>query len=68
MTTAPLPPESRRGQDDQPDLDQLLLVVLILLADLRDHIRGDNQVSPNELVTRIRAVSAVIRRVRGAMP
>lgn len=66
MATAPAEP--RGGQDDQPDLDQLLLVVLILLADLRDHIRGDNQRNPNEMVTRIRAVSAVIRRVRGATP
>jgi hypothetical protein len=43
-------------------------VVLILLADIRDHLRGDNQRTPAELVTRIRAVSAVLRRIRAANP
>jgi hypothetical protein len=42
-------------------------VVLILLADIRD-LRGDNQRTPAELVTRIRAVSAVLRRIRAANP
>jgi hypothetical protein len=68
MSTAPLPPEPRDGQDEPPSTDQALLVVLILLADIRDHLRGDNQRTPAELVTRIRAVSAVLRRIRAANP
>jgi len=68
MTAAPLPPEHRNGQDGPPDVDQLLLVVLILLADLRDHVSGPDDRTPAELLVRIRAVSAVIRRVRASAP
>jgi hypothetical protein len=67
MTPTP-PKEPRNGQDDPPDIDQVLLVVLILLADLRDHLVGPDDRTNLELVTRIRAISAVLRRIRTATP
>ena len=62
MTTTP-PPEPRDGQDEPPDLGQVLFVVLLLLADIREHLHGRDDRDPADLLLRISAVAAVLRRV-----
>lgn len=70
MTTGPLEPPD--GQEDEPpDVRQALLVVLLLLGDVRAHLRGQGDADPADLLLRLAAVAAVLRRIRdrlGALP
>lgn len=65
MSLAPLPPD-RPGEDDPPDLDLALNVVLVLLGDLDEYVMGRGSFPPDQLRPRIGAVSAVVRRIREA--
>jgi hypothetical protein len=69
MTTRP-PPEFPGGQDDEPpDVRQAIIVTLVLLADLHRQLTDpDPDQDPDddwaELLLRMGAVVAVLRRVR----
>jgi hypothetical protein len=66
----PDPPEKPGGQDDQPpDLGLALAVVIHLLVDLRQRLALAEPVPEEDadLVLRILAISAVLRRIRDRM-